>query len=289
MPCEGGRTNEKLNRLDGKGGRMDFSDIIDNRAEGENPLACAKLVELRMLRVFDRICKEHGLRYSLAYGTLLGAIRHRGFIPWDDDIDVHMPLEDYRKFVRLSFRDLPHDMILVKPGTTYSRVSFAKIFDLKSFYLDKGARYQDIDAPRGIFIDIFPLARYGCSKCNRFLTKLNWHANRLTGKVGLVTLRNLVRRWLWLTVKYLFIYPLDRMTRRRNGDWLGVPQFLGGDFSLFPSHCFSKLTRVTFEGFDFMAPSDWHEYLSAAYGDYMQLPPRERQFTHATVIVPDLG
>ena len=102
----------------------------------------------------------------------------------------------------------------------------------------------------------------------------------------MVTVRNLVQRWFWLAVKYLFIYPIDRLTWRENGAWLGVPQFLGGDFSLFPVKCFSELSQVVFEGLEFMAPGDWHGYLTAAYGDYMQLPPPEKRFSHATVIVP---
>ena len=89
---------------------VDFSDIVDDRLTGKTPLECAKKVELRMLRIFDRICKAYGFSYCLAYGTLLGAVRHGGFIPQDDDIDVHMPSDDYKKFMKIAAEVLPQEI-----------------------------------------------------------------------------------------------------------------------------------------------------------------------------------
>ena len=88
----------------------DFLHIPDERLKGDTVLRQAQLVMLRILRVFDAICTKHSLTYWLDAGTLLGAARHGGFIPWDDDIDVMMPLSDYEKFCTLAEKELPFDM-----------------------------------------------------------------------------------------------------------------------------------------------------------------------------------
>lgn len=106
----------------------------------------------RLLRAFSEICEENGLRYFVVGGTLIGAVRHRGFIPWDDDIDVSMPLDDFRKFTELA-RELPGSFALQSEETDprYPFV-FAKLCDTRYAY-DTG--YDN--HPMGVYIDIFPL------------------------------------------------------------------------------------------------------------------------------------
>ena len=84
--------------------------ILDNREEGCDELGQAKLVMLKLLRVFDDICRKNNLKYWLDGGTLIGAIRHNGFIPWDDDIDVAMLSDDYEKFIEIAQQELPDDV-----------------------------------------------------------------------------------------------------------------------------------------------------------------------------------
>ncbi len=97
---------------------MDFTDIPDRREEGKDALEQAHLVMLRILLVFDRICKAHNLEYWLDWGTLLGAVRHKGFIPWDDDLDVAMMPEDFKAFCKIAARELPEDMFFQTKKTT---------------------------------------------------------------------------------------------------------------------------------------------------------------------------
>ena len=83
----------------------------DRRQEGETPLRQCQLASLHLLYVLDKICEEHGLRYWLAFGTLLGAVRHKGFIPWDDDVDVYMTFSDLKKLSKIADKVLPADVI----------------------------------------------------------------------------------------------------------------------------------------------------------------------------------
>jgi len=128
----------------------------DRRLEGDTPLRQCQLVQLYLLEVFDEICKAHNLRYFLEFGTLLGAMRHGGAIPWDDDLDVSMPMGDYQKFIALAPRLLPTDILLqnreANGGVFLPYIS--RLRDTKSFLLDDMTQGG---VPSGIFIDIYPL------------------------------------------------------------------------------------------------------------------------------------
>ena len=92
---------------------VDFSKLYpDNRQEGETVLRQAQLVMLRMLKIIDYICRKHDISYWMCSGTLLGAVRHKGFIPWDDDLDICMIREDYERFVEIAVNEFPEDMML---------------------------------------------------------------------------------------------------------------------------------------------------------------------------------
>ncbi|MCB1828331.1 MAG: LicD family protein, partial [Coxiellaceae bacterium] len=126
--------------------------------EGETPLRQAQLVMLRMLKIFDHICKKHKLTYWLEAGTLLGAVRHHGFIPWDDDLDVSMLRKDYERFIRLAPDELPSDIFMQTeksdPGYFNPAVPL-KLRDKNSLLIEPH-EVEDKHIHQGIFIDIFP-------------------------------------------------------------------------------------------------------------------------------------
>ena len=131
----------------------------DNRLEGDSLLRQAQLVMLRLLKTFHALCEEEGLRYWLDSGTLLGAQRHGGFIPWDDDVDVMMPREDYLKFIGLAQQKLPFDMFLQTPETDQGFVCpWIKIRDRFSYLDEETGPYPYSQA---IFIDIPETAHLG--------------------------------------------------------------------------------------------------------------------------------
>ena len=102
----------------------DFDQLFpDNRKSGETILRQAQLVMTRMFKIIDYICREHHLRYWMCSGTLLGAVRHQGFIPWDDDLDICMIREDYDRFIQIAQQELPSDLFLQTRETRLSRPS----------------------------------------------------------------------------------------------------------------------------------------------------------------------
>ena len=130
--------------------------ILDNREEGCDELGQAKLVMLKLLRVFDDICRKNNLKYWLDGGTLIGAIRHNGFIPWDDDIDVAMLSDDYEKFIEIAQQELPDDVFLQTRKTDKKYPLYiTKLRDKYSTYEEQNV--ARLNCHKGIFIDIFPM------------------------------------------------------------------------------------------------------------------------------------
>ena len=264
-------------------GKLDYSDIPDDRLSGKSPLDCARKVELRILRIFDRICGENGLQYCLAYGTLLGAVRHGGFIPWDDDIDVHMPMEDYKRFVKIASDVLPDEIGFYHGKQT--QCGFGKLIDRKSFYLDETNKAVRRDVPQGIFIDIFPIRRYRFGKLHVLTTRIVRYAKLHSLDVGTVTLAGLTLKWFWRFALWSVLYPLDFLNSRGAGHCAAMPQMMWGSAAMLPEYPFPASTAV-FEGHSFPAPKNIDKYLRAMYGNYMELPPKEKRFVHAKIIVP---
>ena len=121
-----------------------------------NDLNELKRIELEMLKTFIKICKKHNFMYFLVGGTCLGSVRHGGFIPWDDDIDVGMPRSDYNKFIKIASEELPGNMFLQTFFTDEQYpCAFAKIRNNDTTFIEKGLRKSNIN--HGIYIDIFPL------------------------------------------------------------------------------------------------------------------------------------
>ena len=128
-----------------------------------------------MLRVIDGICHRHGLRYWLCSGTLLGAVRHEGYIPWDDDLDIEMMRPDYDRLMEILPRELPEDMALQTPDTDAGYFfCYAKVRDRRS-RLSETNDYDRIFEHRGIFIDIFPY--------EKMPLPLLWVSNRTFGRI----------------------------------------------------------------------------------------------------------
>ena len=119
--------------------------------------------ELDIMREIDRICRKHNLTYFLAYGTLLGAVRHKGFIPWDEDMDIMMPREDYEQFLKVASDELPlHLMIDSYPQNPRYFNPFAKVRNRNTLFAIRAL--QNYDGPQGLWIDIFPMD-YADERC----------------------------------------------------------------------------------------------------------------------------
>lgn len=235
---------------------------------------------LRMLEVFDDICRRHEIRYWLSSGTALGCVRHQGFIPWDDDMDVEMLREDYKRLLQVLPRELPDNLALQCHETDHNYFfSYGKLRDRMS-HLEETNGYDRVFREQGIFIDIFVLER-----CPLWLHKLSCltigHVYKLlrTCRPGdEASVMPSVRRWYALN--HRAVYPAFRLLARlcpkgRIRHTFGVPYHAPRRLAdIFP------LTTATFEGRQFPVPHDVDAYLRRMYGNYMQLPPLDDVSPH---------
>lgn len=282
----------------------DFTTLFpDNRTEGETPLRQAQLVMLRLIKIVDYICRKHQLVYWLDSGTLLGAVRHQGFIPWDDDLDISMPREDYEKFLKIAAKELPKDIFLQTKDTenTYDNLPTpCKLRDTKSIITTpvlKDKKYH-----QGIFIDIFPMDKYhkrgikkqrdqGLKYLYKFLAKC-YDAELGKGDSSLKKVLAPFRPvFYYLLLAYLHT---TRGVIRKNNK-LPADYKIGHGFDtpwirFFSPDTILPLKETEFEGYKLFIPNDFNTYLSTLYGtDYMTPPPEEKRIQkHSQIIKPIL-
>jgi lipopolysaccharide cholinephosphotransferase len=231
---------------------------------------------VEMLDIFDEICRQEGLTYWLDHGTLLGAVRERGFIPWDDDLDVTMPREDYERFLQIASEKLPASLFLqTKESDPTAPVHYAKLRDRRSTYIDKWEEGKKIEYHQGIFIDIFPLNLIRASEETLYALLLNF------AKL--------------FSNRYVKIDPVAKyLIRKINAfhDPDGEMLVSGGEAMHYVIHIPSgkvfPLTKVRFEGKDYPAPADVFAYLAEIFGDdFMTPPPSDQRLSHSAKIFVD--
>ena len=251
-------------------------------------------IELNILITFDELCKSHGLKYYLSGGTLLGAIRHKGFIPWDDDIDVCMPRIDYMKF--LNILDIGSGNLEVLSNLKGNFIfPYTKIIN-KNTRIILELVHGNVD--NHLWIDVFPIDGLPDSieevsaiyrKCNFYRTILGLNDARL-GK-GTTEFRKFMKYFI---KPFACIFGSKRCTDNieriaaqypyDESKYVGAITWgLYGIGERMLKTEFEKAVEVEFEGYKFPTFSCWDSYLKGLYGDYMQLPPIEKRKTHNMV------
>lgn len=261
----------------------------------ENIIHSVWRVEQEILDVFHEICTKHNLRYSLGYGTLIGAVRHGGFIPWDDDIDVMMPRDDYEKLLSLWDSVAPKEFLLQSYYSTPDYTNnFSKIVKNHTTFLqDEWAR--DKKFHKGFFIDIFPADRLapGCvSRKLQFAAcaiNLLYSKNFTSGSGGLIGFmehillkfpRRLREKWKFSTENYI-----KRWTSHTDCNWF-FPCTIRACKTHYPPILFDNLKTISFENKHYCCFADPDAALRVQYGDYMQLPPEEdRVWKHHPILI----
>lgn len=255
-----------------------------------------KEIEFDILKVFDSFCKENNIKYFLAFGTLLGAIRYKKFIPWDDDIDVLVPREDYNRLVDL-FKDSDRYRLYSFEKNPKFHYPFAKLCDMttrkeQTIYKNKGVEL-------GVEIDIFPLdtwendlekAKLEVARIKKYqdwlkITKLE----KAPGKKGF---KHAVWTVIFPLVKMIgggyFIKKMIKESNKpsqKGSGYVGAKVWaIYGEKGIIPAEAFADSVEIEFEGQMFPAPIGWDTYLTCLYGDYLPEPPKEKQKSHHNFI-----
>ena len=262
-----------------------------------------QLVQLEILKDVTKFCDERNLTYYLDFGTLIGAIRHQGFIPWDDDVDIVMYRNDYEKFIDI-FSKENSDKYFVQNNHTdkgYSRF-ITKIRLNGTKQVERNL--SDIKMHHGIYIDIFPLDNVCkndgvCLRLRGVIIRILFAlANLRVGKRDHFSkIKDLLKRTL-----RVFTFPIPRTVINKTFDFIcKMSNETGGEYTtsfaspygwkkqLVKNEVYSKGKKAEFEGYKFNIPSKYDVILKQLYGDFMKLPPLEKRTSHHTLDIIDFG
>lgn len=265
-----------------------------------------QLIELQLLREFDRVCRENDICYVIAFGSMLGAVRHKGFIPWDDDIDVVLLRKDYEKFKKVSDQ-LDSKICFFQDNSTDPDYlwGYGKIRKTGTVYVRAGQEH--IKSKTGIFMDVFPLddvpqSLVGCViqdiKCF-FIRKILW------SKVGFKNSKGLTRFLFFFMKKIktdtcfkalkkletpdsycnnkrvrILMMPCDGKANPKNG----LKERYG-----FKKEWITDRKEYLFEGYKFFGTQDYDAFLKYLFDDYMSPPPENCRGQHSPVSILDFG
>ena len=271
-----------------------WTEEIEYQSKGENPMNNLQISILQIMESIHAICEKEKITYYMVGGTMLGAVRHQGFIPWDDDIDISMPRPDFERFISIQKKDIPDWMEIIPPERGMVNMGYAKVVNKNTTIVEdyKGIRVG------GVFIDVFPLdgiadsysaakRRLKLIKMRTFMLRANQGLSRIDSiprKVMAFIAKNLSKEWLYrwyyaavkkknfygskFVANTVGVYEIKELTEKRI---YGTPQ-------LFP-----------FENRRFYGVEFPDEFLKGLYGDYMTLPPKEKRVSQHGVIHLDLN
>jgi LPS biosynthesis protein len=268
----------------------------------DNELRQVQLKELEILKAFMTVCDRNNLKYYMVGGTLIGARRHKGFIPWDDDMDLAMPRDDYEKFLNECYLELP-DNIRVS-HYKYEDVYFypMKLVNTDVKIMEK--RLEASGETTFLSIDIFPIDAFPDNNMSRVIyqLKLMYHRARI-GFCNIDRLRTYVKRGFVerMIIKTAQILKLNKYFKlekeldsfdiflkkysKKGGRLVGDITGRYGTREFVPRSYFGESEKLEFEGIMVSAPAKSHKYLKHLYGDYMQLPPEdERHGDHIRIV-----
>lgn len=247
--------------------------------------------ELEMLVEIDRICRKYNIQYSLDGGTLLGAIRHQGFIPWDDDADVVMLREEYEKFYEACKTELDRDRFFLQEYRTdpYYRWGYSKLRRNGTVFLREGQEHGKWH--QGVFLDIFlydnvpdnPIIRRIHHFWCFFIRKALYsevgmkHEKIALLRFGYSLLHTIPRDWLFRQLES----SAARVNRKRTvlASHMTYPYPKRCRYGL-PRECFNEYTNHAFAGYNFRVFREYDQYLKKLYGNYMELPPMSERKVH---------
>ena len=244
-----------------------------------------QLLMLEILQYIDKKCQEHNIPYWLSSGTCLGAVRHGGFIPWDDDVDIEMLKSDYPRFKKMMDEDTNKNIVFQTHNSDAEYFApYGKIRDMNSI-IEEGNCHDKYYKYRGVYIDVFVIE----PSVSRIIARVSGGLqNRLQyplSKIHNHTIRKVATNGMYLFLSKL-IYPIlslitchrtsSHRLRHIHGSGFVKPRYFE---DLFP------LVYIPFEGYLLPVPNNYHHYLSTIYGDYMKMPELSKIKTHLSKVI----
>lgn len=259
--------------------------------------------QLIIAREIKRICDKHNIRYFIIAGTLLGAVRHGGFIPWDDDMDVGMLREDYEKFLKVAKTELGEEFFLQTPETDKNYgLPFAKILLNGTVLVEATAGSS---AKKGVFVDVFPFDVAPENEADRenhnkktylykrlLLAKLNYNV---------CAKNDYVKRAIYFVLKIMSaFYSHDKLVKKleseitrynnsKTEDIVNIGGAYGYKKETIKADWVRDTVEIPFEDMTISAPVDYIKYLETFYGDYMTPPPEDKRYNRHSVTELDFG
>lgn len=251
-----------------------------------------QLKQLHILKEIDRICRLHDIDYWLDGGTLLGAVRHGGFIPWDDDIDIAMRLADLPRFVEAARAELPENLCVQTPDTDPEvRLPIFKVRDRESFLVEYGDDFSRNYA-KGLYVDIFPMIDYpslsrpaikriakGYCRANAILSSQHYYSWRSFAEFFYFGAKRAWCKLLWLAA----------CATKGRGEYVSNTLNNNGYGIMHRRDSIFPVRRIQFEDAEFNAPANPDAYLIDLYRNYMELPPEDKRKGHAVFYAENLS
>lgn len=258
----------------------------------------AQLLMTQILKDIAEICDRHNIKYFLDAGTLIGAVRHKGFIPWDDDVDVGMLREDYIEFIKVAKKELPSHLFL----QTHENEKAYDIYQVpckirlnNTLFLEEKIKEND-NMHNGLFVDILP---YDSLPKSRFTYKIQRKISkfilrsfiRLREKPDKLTVTNKITHFIYKIVTMIFtterrdkFFDFLISLNDKNSPYMGYGVDTVWDQYIYKKEDFYDRIKVQFEDTEFYAPKNYDAVLTRLYGDYMTLPKKEDRVWHAKEI-----
>lgn len=241
-------------------------------------------MQLRILEILveiDKICRKHEIDYWIDFGTLLGAVRHGGFIPWDDDLDIAMTTENLKKFKEIAPKELPSSMFLQTKETDLSYGMLVnKVRDKNSFFITQHEDFTK-NYQKGLYVDIFEVVPYPNVSNKLQKSIMRWYKKiffffsvkqEVNLKNHLATLAfSIIKFGMDLVWGMLNLLPKNK---------LGYEKHFSPYGNSYTTDMVFPLKNIDFEGKTFFGPANPDQYLTSIYGDYMKIPPKEKRITH---------
>lgn len=257
---------------------------------------------LQTFKAFDTFCKENDIQYCAAGGTMIGAVRHQGFIPWDDDIDVYMKRSDYDKFISLKnqLNGTAYEIIDLNNDGYYCAMAkfshrYSTVWEFRGIPFVFGA-YVDVfvlDYETGPYDEVVSKRMYFAKKVNLFYICSNNHSFQ---EIGESISQGAIRKSIWYIFQKLVLNKYRSVLRKQinkhsdiqQGEWLIAYTGTSGEKDIFRSEWFNNTISFPFEDTCINVPSGYDQFLRAMFGDYMSFPPKEEQQSHHVIFYYNL-